>query len=260
MEIIADTHIHIYPVHDPAELIRRAARRLRRASSSPEAVLALFLAEGRGFDFFGRLRNGTHGLPGTFRVDSADEPEAFRVTLEEGEFVWILAGRQIAAVERVEILALTLAGGVEDGRPASETVEAVFARGGVPVLAWSPGKWMFRRAAVVRSLLRTFGPDRLLLGDTSLRPLGWPAPPAMGEPGRRVVAGSDPLPFAGEEVRAGCYGIALEGDFDELRPATSLRRLLVDPATPLRRIGRRDPPWRTAGRLFRHHFRKGGAE
>ncbi len=258
MKIIADTHIHIYPVHDPAELIRRAARRLVRASSSPNPVFVLFLAEGRGFDFFGRLRNGSHGLPGTFNVEPADEPEAVRVTLEE-DTVWILAGRQVATAERVEILALTLAGGVEDGRPAAETVEAVLAGGGIPVLAWAPGKWMFRRAAVVRSLLKTFGPDRLLLGDTSLRPLGWPEPAAMREPGRKVVAGSDPLPRSGEEARAGSYGVALEGDFDGLRPAASLRRLLADPEAPLRRVGRRDPPWRTAFRLLRHHLGKRGS-
>ncbi len=258
MEIFADTHVHVYPVHDPEVLFRRGVGQLRRAGGSPSAACVLFLAEGRGFDFFARLRDGSSGLDRGFNVEPTEEAGAVRVTEEGGGSAWIIAGRQIVAAEGVEILALTLTGGVEDGRPAPEAVSAVLAGGGVPVLAWAPGKWMFRRAKVVRDLLGEFGPRQLLLGDTSLRPLGWPAPSAMRDPSRRVLAGSDPLPLAGEEVRAGTYGVRLSGEFDPRRPVTSLRRLLFDPATPIQRIGRRDTPWRSAGRLLRHHRRKQG--
>lgn len=255
MEIAADTHIHIYPVHDPAALIRGAARRLLRSVPSPAAVPVLFLAEGRGFNYFDRLRGGTHGLPGSFQVEEAAEPGAVRVTWDGGEGAWILAGRQLVTAERVEILALATAEEIEDGLAAGAAVRAVLDRGGVPVLAWAPGKWMFKRAAVIRNLLERFGAGSLLLGDTSLRPLGWPAPSAMRDPDRLVLAGSDPLPLAGEEAEAGRYGVWFEGDFDRRRPLTSLRRLLSDPAALRRTIGRRNPPGRAARRLFRHNRR-----
>ncbi|MDP8237139.1 MAG: hypothetical protein P9M08_12210 [Candidatus Erginobacter occultus] len=255
MEIAADTHIHIYPVHDAAALIRGAARRLLRAAPSPAAVPVLFLAEGRGIHFFDRLLSGTHGLPGSFKVEGAAEPGSVRVTWDEGESAWILAGRQLVTAERVEILALALTGEIEDGLEASAAVQAVLDRGGVPVLAWAPGKWMFKRAGVVGRLLEDFGPGLLLLGDTSLRPLGWPRPAPMRDPDRVILAGSDPLPLAGEESEAGRYGVRIEGDFDRRRPLSSLRRLLVDPAASRRPIGRRNPPWRAGGRLFRHNRR-----
>ncbi len=258
LEIIADTHIHIYPDHDPAALIIQSARRLARAASSADPVCALFLAEAGGFSYFDRLSDGTHGLPERFLVEGTDSDGAVSVKWGEGESVLILAGRQIVTVERLEVLGLAMTGEVEGGRPAEEIVEAILARGGIPVLAWAPGKWLFRRAAAVRRLLRTFGPESLLLGDTSLRPLGWPEPAAMREPGRLVLAGSDPLPLAGEEAEAGGYGVALGGDFDRDRPAASIRRLLGDPTVSLRRVGRRNPPWRAAGRLIRHHRRKPG--
>ncbi len=259
MEILADTHAHIYPVHDPAALIGGAAGRLRRAAKTADPIPALLLAEGRGHNYFDRLRDGSHGLPGNFQVEPPVEGGAVRVSRGGGESVWIFAGRQIAAGEGVEILALTLAGGVGDGLPAEAAVAEVLARGGVPVLAWAPGKWSFRRAAVVGRLLDTFGPGQLLLGDSSLRPLGWPEPAPMRDPDRRVLAGSDPLPLPGEEARAGGYGIRLSGEFDRGRPVTSIRRLLTDTSVPVGRIGRRDPPWRAAFRLVRHRLRKGGA-
>lgn len=258
MEILADTHVHVYPVYDPAVLIRRGVRRLRRSAGTPSAACALFLAEGRGFDFFSRLRDGSAGLDSGLNVEREEEIGAVRVTESGGESIWIIAGRQIVTAERVEILALTLTGGVEDGRPSAETVEAVLAQGGVPVLAWAPGKWMFRRASVIESLLDRFGPQQLSLGDTTLRPLGWPAPAPMRDPSRRVLAGSDPLPLAGEEARVGSYGVRLAGGFDPRLPVTSFRKLLTDPDTPIQLIGRRDTPWRAAGRLFRHHRQKRG--
>ena len=76
-------------------LIRRGAARLRSHARTPNAVCALFLTEGEGFRFFDRLRDGTHGLPTDCRVEPADEPEAVRVRTDDGNMVWIFAGRQI---------------------------------------------------------------------------------------------------------------------------------------------------------------------
>lgn len=99
MEILADTHVHVYPVHDPAVLFRRAVRQLRRAAGSPEADCALFLAEGRGFDFFARLRDGSAGLDPDFHVERTAEAGAVRVMEEGGESGWIIAGRQVVSAE-----------------------------------------------------------------------------------------------------------------------------------------------------------------
>jgi hypothetical protein len=103
---------------------------------------------------------------------------------------------------------------------------------------------MFGRRRIVEGLLEGTSPKDLLIGDSSLRPAGWPEPGLMRaarRAGFRIVAGSDPLPFAGEERMLGRYGVAGDGAFDPRCPAASLRRWLNDPASAFRRVGTRSP-------------------
>lgn len=259
MELVADTHVHIYPVHDAAGLIRACADRLRGQAQSPDAVCALFLTEGQGFHFFDRLRDGSHGLPDAFRVDPADEPEAVRVTGDDGNRVWIFSGRQIVTAERLEVLALTSFDGIPDGAPTGRTVEGVHESGAIPVLSWAPGKWFFQRGDVVRDVIEGHAPGRLLIGDTALRPTIWPEPSLMKVARRKgiaVLAGSDPLPFAGDETQAGGYGVRGALDFDENKPVSSVRAWLTDPNAHIERIGKRNGPVEMLARMMKHRKSK----
>lgn len=249
LEVIADTHVHIYPVHDAAMLIAGARERLIRHASTPFAMTALFLTEGQSFDFFATLHANRD-----FETGPEREAMLFNRT---GQSIWIIAGRQIVARERVEILSLACAEKISDGLPANEVIRRVCAAGGVPVLAWAPGKWMFKRAEVVRRLLDEFGPEELLLGDSSLRATGWPEPRLMKM--RKTLAGSDPLPFAGEEEQAGRYGIRMQFDFDESRPVSSLRAALLNPQIPIERVGSRNTPWSMVDRMIKHRQQKRAA-
>lgn len=246
MEIIADTHVHIYPAHDAVTLIYGAQERMMKWATAPRPVMVLFLTEGQGFDSFSALRGHPDAVAGP-------EREALRFN-RRGQPVWLIAGRQIVACERVEILALACAEKIPDGLPARDVVPRIREAGGVPVLAWAPGKWMFKRAEVVRRLLDAFGPEELLLGDSSLRPVGWPEPRVMKM--RKTVAGSDPLPFAGEEAQAGRYGIRMNADFDESRPVSTLRAALLNPQISLERIGSRNTPWGMVHRMMMHRQHK----
>jgi hypothetical protein len=246
LEFISDTHVHIYPVHNHAKIVAGAASRLMRYATTYHPVIALFLAEARGFNSFAALRKNANTVSGR-------EREALLVP-HETQAVWIFAGRQIVTSERLEILALTYAENMPDGLPATEVVRRVRETGGVPVLAWAPGKWLFKRAAEVQRLLDEFGPEDLLLGDSSLRPVGWPEPRAMKM--RKTLAGSDPLPFAGEEEQAGCYGMRLEINFDDNRPASSMRAALMNPKIPVERIGSRNTPWSMVHRILKHRQQK----
>ncbi len=251
MEVIADTHVHLYPCHNADRLLKHAAHRLRGWAKTANPVCVLLLAEAGYHCVFRALRDrpNDHGV--TARIDRTAEAEALRLQWPDGTAVWLVAGRQLVARERVEILALTVDHPPSDGQSAAELVRAVDAAAGVPVLAWAPGKWCLRRAAVVAELCAAFGPDTLWLGDSSLRPYGWPLPNPMRDPARRVLAGSDPLPFSGEEMQAGQYAIRLQGEFDPERPVTSLRQLLRSEPARIERVGRRNTPWCWARRLSR---------
>ncbi len=119
---------------------------------------------------------------------------------------------------------------IPDGLPAVEVIRRVIEAGGIPVLAWSPGKWLFARGRLVRDLIASDQGRILRLGDTTLRPTLWPAPRLMKlahERGMTVIPGSDPLPLAGEERYAGTYGFIYQGAFDASQPAASIGRMLT---------------------------------
>lgn len=256
MEWLADTHVHVYPVHDPAILFHQALAQFRQRAQTASPCCALFLTEGAGHDYFGQLLSGDHRLTADWQVSPGPDPHVVVVRTAAGDALWIFQGRQFVARERVEILALAGNPDIADGQPAAEIIEQVHAADAIPVLAWSPGKWLFQRAKVVAQLLAQFGPDDLWLGDSALRPIGWPTPGPMRSPQRRILAGTDPLPFVGDEQQAGGYGIWVEANFDPQQPLTSARSMLRSPAKELASFGNRNTPLTMLQRMQRHRAQK----
>lgn len=238
MLIVADAHVHFYPCHDRDAWVDAAARHLR----GDARILAL------------TERHDCHAFrDNAFRGDRIDA-ETLRVETG-GQPLYVLAGRQIVTRERLEVLALGCDTAMADGQPIRDALARARDAGGIPVLAWAPGKWFFRRGKVVVGVLDAEPAGSLLIGDSSLRPTLWPEPDLMTyahQKGFHVVAGSDPLPVPGEEAYVGTYGIACEGDFDEARPAASMKRLFLDPASEFMTRGRRCGPWEVFARLRRH--------
>lgn len=259
MLIVADTHIHVYPAYATEQLWTRAARNLDRLApgKTRSAVCrCLCLAEpqnGRAWETLPRLplRKGF-----AWRFVPAEEAGAGRlVHPEEGE-LWIFSGRQIVTAERIEILALTLDGSVENGLPADQTIEQIRRQHAIPVLSWSPGKWMGKRGRCVADLLERIPPEHLCIGDVLLRPRGTPEPARMRkarQKGFRILAGSDPLPFPGEEEQAGRYATRLETAFDPRQPVPSLRAALLDRSVRLECAGQRNNLIEAARRMARHY-------
>jgi hypothetical protein len=59
------------------------------------------------------------------------------------------------------------------------------------------------------------------------------------ERGFKIVAGTDPLPFAGEERGIGRYGVAWSGDLGEYSLVRDIRSMLLDPQCVMRTVGER---------------------
>ena len=251
MKIVADTHIHLYPCYETARALRDLVVRLAGYDSGSQS--AAFLTERNDCSAFCELRDGD-GDPGDGIQVTVLDAGTLRIVVGDSAPLLLFAGRQIATSDRVEILALAQAEVLPDGRPAMETVESVLSTGGVPVLAWSPGKWLFSRSRIVRELLAGFGPDQLLIGDTTLRPPFWGEPRPMRkarDDGYQVVCGSDPLPFAGEELLMGRYASRMDGAFDESMPTESIRRLLMTPGTVQGAVGHRSGLFSWVRRMIR---------
>jgi hypothetical protein len=203
-----DAHAHLYSFHDIPRLLLAALDHM--PADGPDDLRVLCLAERADCSFFQSLAQDEIRLPGDrWEIAAWDPDGGVRIRHRpDGRDLWVLAGRQIATAERIEVCSLFCDTSIEDGLPARDIVRAILAAGGLPALDWAPGKWLFGRGRLVRALVSEFPPSQLILVDTSLRPAGWPAPrlyAAARKQGRAVLAGSDPLPFAGEEDIAGTY-------------------------------------------------------
>ena len=252
MKLVADTHVHLYPFYDLPAAVRGLEERL--AALAPGAVKIAFLAERADCDVFAAIRNGEAGPP-----DAEWRTVSGTVCLEMRRAgvpaLYVFAGRQVVTAERIEILALATGSRFADGQSAADTLAAIRRAGGVPVLSWAPGKWLFKRRRIVRRLIETATPGQLLIGDTTLRPKHCPESPLMKAArvrGLAVVAGSDPLPFRGEESIAGTYATTWDAEFDPADPLASIRRTLTAATFAPGTLGRRSCPCTVALRLWRN--------
>jgi hypothetical protein len=249
VNIVIDTHLHLYPEYDLELALRCLSRNLARAAPGTAAVGVL--VERRDCHVFAKLRTGQRRVPdrdGT--LDVSADGDALRVSLDRVAPLWLLPGRQVVTRERVEVLLLGADLDLPDGMTAAETIRQGLAGGALPVIGWAPGKWFFGRKQVVQRLLQRFNREELLLGDSSLRPGLWGEPLVMRQARRRgfaVVAGSDPLPIAGEERRLGCYATRLEPapSLTPQRGASFLRAALLAPGVRRRHCGVRCTPLQT---------------
>jgi hypothetical protein len=253
MTILCDTHVHLYPCYDTGAALRALATNLRALDR--EAVATAFLTERSDCRYFAGLRDGSIGFPVEELAVDPLGTETVVLSQPGGGRTFLFPGRQIVSEERLEILALGIDADVTDGIPVRRVLEKVLEADGIPVVAWAPGKWFGPRGRVVESLLDNSDPGRLLLGDTSLRPTVWGEPLLMRSArarGFRVVAGSDPLPLAGEERFAGSYVSVLETALDVEAPLASIKAALIDSDVSVGRAGRRNGLLQVLHRLHQH--------
>jgi hypothetical protein len=178
------------------------------------------------------------------------------VISREERAILLIQGFQINTEERVEILALATSHRPDDGQTLDDTVGEILGSGGIPVLPWAPGKWMFQRGKIVQDILDRADADELLLGDSSLRPRLFPTPGLFARAEQRnftILHGSDPLPFSGEEIRVGTYASSWVQPLNEESPVDGIRQYLRMASGAPQPLGRRSPLFTTALRLWKNH-------
>ncbi|MCB0318888.1 MAG: hypothetical protein KDD56_09035, partial [Bdellovibrionales bacterium] len=135
---------------------------------------------------------------------------------------------QLVSKEKVEILGLNINQHIPDGLSASECIKEILNLGGLAVINWAPGKWLFKRRQIIKRLLKDFDTN-LALGDTTLRPKLFPEPSLMSRhiaDSKPVIRGSDPLPCPGEERLIGSY--CIKHKFENPKDINRLKIELVD--------------------------------
>ncbi|OVE73836.1 hypothetical protein BVX94_02655 [bacterium B17] len=250
MAIVLDTHVHIYDCYDLDMFFGSAFANLAKHGNGSSK--ALLLAERNDCNFFDRLQK--NGKAGKWKVSDGGSGEYFTVVNEIGNKLHVFAGRQVVTAERLEVLSLLSNRMIDDGLPARDVINASQDAGAVPVLTWALGKWMFERGKVVSRLVEESKPGELLIGDSFMRPAYCSEPSLMQDArkyGLGVIAGTDPLPFAGDETIVGRYASLIDAELDFADPAASLRKVLCSEKPDVRTVGSRGGIIKTAKRWMK---------
>lgn len=249
MRIACDCHVHVYPKHNLAKLLEHAWNNLQDIAPDSE-IKVLCLTERFDCHFFKNAAQELCSLPEiTFEQGSDWLKVSFK-----NKTLYILPGRQIITAERLELLALTKDVTTPDGLSYQQAFADIQQQGALSVINWAPGKWFFKRGALISKIIDSATTGSLLFCDTTLRCKGWPEPNLMRKAkskGFKIIAGSDPLPIAEEEQRAGSYAILADVDFDEKNPGESLRLMLSN--APREIIGQRNNPLTMLRRINTHN-------
>jgi hypothetical protein len=252
---VVDAHVHLHSCYEADSFFNHAyfnlASAAGRAAPPNARACYLLMTECESDNYFGRLRDAAAaGAPGRgamlkrWSLKLTDEPES--VIAEEGNRrLHIVAGRQVACREGLEVLIIGTTRTFRDGEPIRDVLTMAASLGVPHVIPWGLGKWFFQRGRLLSELLREFRKPTLFLGDEGGRPGFWPYPSHFAEGaglGVRDLPGTDPLPFPHDVSKVGRVGFRVPVDLDEQRPAQSLMRVLVDGSTELDRFASLEPP------------------
>ena len=226
-----DAHVHLQRPFDVDRFLGGCWASLERHAREPGSWGVLILVKAREQPGLRRFREWTardgKTPGGGWALHATEEAVSVRVTPLDGPRdprtagLVLVAGRQVRAARRLEVLAMGASADVPAGRPVGDTVAALAERGVPAVVPWGFGKWWLGRGREVGRLLERWASPRLFLGDNGGRPSGWPEPPLFDRArarGVHVLPGSDPLPLPAHERRAGGYGFVLAGGLDASRP------------------------------------------
>jgi hypothetical protein len=269
---VVDAHVHIHPCYRPDDLLSNAYANLSAALAHGPAdpwarssgqghrvppenrALFLLMTECASDDYFGALYGIAHGdaagserlaLRHWMAVPTEEENSVLAVSGERQLF--IVAGRQIACREGLEVLVIGTTRRLPDGLPIREVLSETAGWGVPRVIPWGPGKWLFKRGRLLGQLLEEFRRPTLFLGDEGGRPVFWGYPHQFERAARigvRDLPGTDPLPFAHDVTKVGRMGLRVRIDLDRAHPAASLLDALSEPTTALERFAVLESPLR----------------
>lgn len=255
MSWLVDAHVHYQDCFGWDRFLTAAFDNLdavnSASSDTPASAGCLAFVDVEQSSTFGRLQalDLVRDLPelrrrhGECALEATEDAAALVLRRAQGAPLFLLAGRQMATREGLEVLALGTLTRLEERLSLEDSIRAALEAEALTVVPWGFGKWSFARGRMVESLLDGALASSIHLGDNGNRAqLG-------GEPelfarararGMRLLSGSDPLPLSHHARRALSYGFRLTGELDPSRPVRSLRRV-AEPSAEISNFGRLCP-------------------
>ncbi|MCU0645012.1 MAG: hypothetical protein MUC94_12220 [bacterium] len=253
-----DGHVHLYPVYDLKNAVESGVRNLTDQSKkiNSKVTPVWLLVERSDANFFNQI----YQSPNQYENDGVKFKkgnDGLTIVVEKNKkpILYMFAGRQLVTKEGLEVLSLVSNLNIPDRQKSiDEVIQAVIDSGGIPTLNWAPGKWFFGRGKVIAQQIQKKSINEIFIGETTLRNTLWPEPKLIKQARKKgfpVIAGSDPLPFKGEEKGIGSFGFTIEGEFDPEQPAQSLQNLMKSNGKDVQIIGKRNDVFTFARRQYK---------
>jgi hypothetical protein len=241
-----DAHVHLHALSSVSATLDAAAAHFVRASGARRKLLGGLLLTQMAHERVFEALAGRDRI-GHWRLRRLPEEPETMIASDEGRAVAVVCGRQVRAADGLEIAALGTLANFGDGRPFAESLAEVLDAGAIAAIPWGFGKWLGARGRRVEATLAERHEGEVFLADSGAR--SWAArEPSLIRRARgrgvRVLAGSDPFPFAADCRRAGSFGFLAGIEPDPDRPLDSLRRWLRSPHAVPRLYGRPSGPFR----------------
>jgi len=203
-----DAHVHLHCLRTVPAAFNAAAANFAAAAPRRAGLLGGLLltqmSRERVFEALYDMKNVADWSLG--RVSG--EPESL-IARKGAQGLAVICGRQVRADDGLEVAALGTRQSFADGRPFSECLHDVVSSGAVTAVPWGFGKWVGTRGALVAAVLAREENAKVFVGDSGSRSslLGEPTLiTRLRDRGLRVLAGTDPFPFASDHRRVGSFG------------------------------------------------------
>lgn len=233
--LAVDSHVHVYdwvnfvPMLDGAlDAFSEAVKKYKNTTSF-SGILAL--TEPAQRDTFSRLalqlsdKETRCALSGNWHLERTAEPLSLKACHADGTPIYIISGQQTVTREKLEVLSIFTSQTIPDRQTLAETLAAIKARGGYPILPWGVGKWLFGRGKVVSQQIQEAARGQFGVGDNGGRPAFWKKVAQFDLAKRHdlpILQGSDPLPVSELRRGAGSFGNLITCPFDPDHPGKSL--------------------------------------
>lgn len=238
LQIACDTHVHCYQFEQLPALLDSAVNNFAKYTSNADAKV-LFFTDG----FIDRTWQKLNDLieneakSGQWSF-SMNKDTGFVEAMNAENILYLAPARQVNTAGRLEMLLLGCHQELEDKQPANDLIEK-YGDQYVLISPWGVGKWLGKRGRVLVDIIN-HAKKPFALGDNGGRPFFWPVPhfnvlkklykdekseqTKLIKQAIPIINGSDPLPVAGDFVRAGSYGVKFDLE-KELNVQNVLARL-----------------------------------
>ena len=256
--VMIDAHVHIYSCFDLQIFFDSAFNNFKSEAAKnghPDNFRAIVMltdwAAENWFKYLADYAGGENYTKGkivkNWTFHKTNESCSLYAKHYKGGGLYVIAGRKIITKENLEVLALITETNFKDGLSLNKTILNIHDKDSIPVIPWAFGKWIGKRGKILMDLIKVTKKPEYLFCDNSNRPYFWPRPSLfrLGElKGIRVIAGSDPLHFASEVFRVGSFGFSFNGSISSKKPASDMKKYLLDSRIQFQVYGKLEKPCR----------------